>query len=62
MKNKERLGYGGFFLDNIKESIERDCFESGDPIAYFKNLMIIMEELTTKFELGEFLDEYRTRP
>ena len=40
-----RIGLGGFFLDNIKNSIINDCYSSGDPENFFWNLLDVIEEL-----------------
>ena len=41
----ERIGFGGFFLDNIKHSLIKDCYESGSPEEYFLNLLLVIDEM-----------------
>ena len=46
----EDITYGGFFLNNIVDSIIADCCGSGNPVSYFFALEEAMDLINTKFE------------
>lgn len=54
---KDRIGLGGFFLDNIKEWIIKECMESGDPDNFFTNVLDMVEELDIERPWQEPLED-----
>lgn len=49
---KDDVGYGGFFLNNIRKWIIKECLESGDPESFFDNLLVVIEDLEGSLDLG----------
>ena len=39
------ITYGGFIPSNIKRAIVRECFESGDPVSYFRAVRDVIEQM-----------------
>jgi hypothetical protein len=49
---EERIMLGGFFYENIKNWIIKECLESGDPENFFYNIYDIVNEI---YDSGDYL-------
>jgi len=64
------ITYGGFIPSNIKRSIVRECFESGDPVEYWRALRDVVEKMDDDIEdiddiltkLNKWADELHCLP
>jgi len=41
----EGIGFGGFFLSNIKKWIIKECLESGNPDSFFLNVIDVVGDI-----------------
>ncbi len=47
------ITYGGFIVENIRNSIIKDCLESGDAENYFLALLEVIGELEDRYYDGD---------
>jgi len=50
----EDITYGGFFSNNIVDSIIADCCGSGDPVNFFFALLEAMECIQEEFDSSDW--------
>jgi hypothetical protein len=55
-KMEERIMLGGFFYENIKNWIIKECLESGDPVAFFENIKEVIDDLADETNKEYYLD------
>lgn len=50
--DKEEIGFGGFFIDNIRKWLVKECLESGDPENMFLNILDVIHTLEDELIAG----------